>query len=161
VVSLGYTYEVNKRLGLSATYNYQDKDITKPTAPDARVDTLAFGADFKATDDDIFKLKYAPKVEDSTQVTRNTDAWGWELTYTRKLPWDMTAGVGYKFDSVNHKNLSPSREDDNTTWGVQLTKDVGKWLSLEVGYETRDRESSIQSKDASNDSAFIGATWKF
>jgi hypothetical protein len=161
VVSLGYTYEVSERLGLSATYNYQDKDISKPTAPDARVDTLAFGADFKATDDDIFKLKYAPKVEDSTQVTRNTDAWGWELTYTRKLPWDMTAGVGYKFDSVNHKNLSPSREDDNTTWGVQLTKDVGKWLSLEVGYETRDRESSIQSKDASNDSAFIGATWKF
>ncbi len=161
VVSLGYTYEVSKRLGLSATYNYQDKDISKPTAPDARVDTVALGADFKATDDDIFKLKYAPKVEDSTEVTRNTDAWGWELTYTRKLPWDMTAGIGYKFDSVDHKNLTPNRKDDNTTWGVQFTKDFGKRFSVEIGYETRDRDSNIASKAASNDSAYIGATWKF
>lgn len=161
VVSLGYTYEVSKRLGLSATYNYQDKDISKPTAPDARVDTLALGADFKATDDDIIKLKYAPKVEDSTEVTRNTDAWGWEITYTRKLPWDIAAGIGYKFDSVDHKNLQPNRKDDNRTWGAQVAKDFGKKFTVEVGYEARDRESNIASKDASNDSFYIGGVFKF
>lgn len=161
VVSLGYTYEVSKRLGLSATYNYQDKDISKPTAPDARVDTLALGADFKATNDDIIKLKYAPKVEDSTQVTRNTDAWGWEITYTRKLPWDIAAGIGYRFDSVDHKNLRPNRKDDNTTWGAQVAKDFGKKFTVEVGYEARDRESNIASKDASNDSFYVGGVFKF
>jgi len=161
VVSLGYTYEVSKRLELRATYNYQDKDISKPTSPDARVDTLALGADFKATDDDIFKLTYAPKVEDSTEVTRNSDAWGWEFTYTRRLPWDMTAGVGYSFDSVDFKNLVPNRKDDSKTWGVQLAKDIGKQFSLELGYETRDRQSNIPSKNAGNDSVYFGGAWKF
>ena len=161
VVSLGYEYEVSKRVGLGVTYNYQDKDITNPDSPDSRIDTLALAANFKATDNDIFKLKYAPKVEDSTVVTRDTDAWGWEATYTRKLPWEMALGFGFKFDSVDHKNLTPNRQDDNTTYAINLAKDFGKQLTIETGYETRDRDSSIPSKDASNDSVYIGGTWKF
>jgi hypothetical protein len=161
VLSLDYDYEVSKRLGLSATYNYQDKDIVNPDSPDARIDTLALSAEFKATDDDIFKLKVAPKVEDSTKVTRNTDAQGWEITYTRKLPWDMTAGIGYKFDTIEHKNLEPKREDDNTTVGLQLGKDFGKQFSAALGYETRERRSNIPGKDADNESVYIEGTWKF
>lgn len=161
VVSLGYEYEVSKRVGLGVTYNYQDKDITNPDSPDSRIDTLALAANFKATDNDIFKLKYAPKVEDSTVVTRDTDAWGWEATYTRKLPWEMALGFGFKFDSVDHKNLTPNRQDDNTTYAINLAKDFGKQLTIEAGYETRDRDSNIPSKDASNDSVYIGGTWKF
>ena len=161
VVSLAYEYEVSKRVGLGATYNYQDKNITNPDSPDSRIDTLALSANFKASDNDIFKLKYAPKVEDSTVVTRDTDAWGWEATYTRKLPWEMALGLGFKFDSVDHKNLTPNRQDDNTTYAINLAKDFGKQLTIEAGYETRDRNSNIPSKDASNDSIYIGGTWKF
>jgi hypothetical protein len=161
VASFGYEYEVSKRLSLSATYNYQDKDITKPDSPDAKIDTLALGVDFKATEDDIFKLKFAPKVEDSTLVTRNTDAYGWELTYTRKLPWEMTAGIGYQFDSEDHKNLVPRREDDNTTWALQVTKDFGKKFATALGYETRERRSNIPNKDAENNSFYLEGTWKF
>ena len=84
-----------------------------------------------------------------------------EITYTRKLPWDIAAGIGYKFDSVDHKNLVPNRKDDNTTWGAQVSKDFGKKFTVEVGYEARDRDSNIDSKDASNDSFYIGATYKF
>lgn len=161
VVSLDYEYEVSKRLALSVTYNYQDKDITKSTSPDARIDTLALGVDFKATDDDIFKLKFAPKVEDSTEVTRNSDAYGWEMTYTRKLPRDMTAGIGYQFDSEEHKNLTPRREDENRTWALQVTKDFNKRFAMALGYETRDRRSNIPNKDAGNDSFYIEGTYKF
>jgi hypothetical protein len=161
VVSLAYTYEVSKRLGLGVTYNYQDKDLAKQGSPDSRVDTLAFSASFKATDEDIIKLKLAPKVEDSSQVTRDTDASAFEITYTRKLPWDMTAGIGYGVDSVEHPNLQPRRKDDSTTWTIQATKDFGKRFSMEVGYETRERESNIPNKDAENDSFYIGATYKF
>ena len=161
VVSLDYDYEVSKRLGLSVTYNYQDKDVASPASPDARIDTLALAAEFKASEDDIFKLKVAPKVEDSTRVTRDTDAQGWEITYTRKLPWDMTAGIGYKFDTVEHKNLEPRREDDNTTVGLQLDKAFGKQFSAAVGYETRERRSNIPGKDADNESVYIEATYKF
>ena len=161
VVSLGYSYEVSKRLGLTAIYNYQDKDITESTSPDARVDTLALGAGFKATDDDIFKVKFAPNVENSTDYKRSTDAWGWEVTYTRKLPWEMTAGIGYKFDFVDFKNLEPNRQDDNKTWGVQVTKNFGEMFTAEIGYESGDRDSNIASKDASNNSFYIGGTFKF
>ncbi len=161
VVSLAYSYEVSKRLSLGATYNYQDKDLAKPTSPDATVDTVALTASFKATDFDIFKLKFAPKVEDSSQTTRNTDASGFEIAYTRKLPWDMTAGLGYQFDTVEYQNLQPRRRDDNHTWALQASKDFGKRFSVEVGFETRERESNIPSKDAENDSFYIGATYKF
>lgn len=162
VVSLAYSYEVSKRLSLGATYNYQDKDLAKPTAPDATVDTVALTAAFKATDLDIIKLKFAPKVEDSSQVTRNTDASGFEIAYTRKLPWDMTAGLGYRFDTVKYKNLQPqTRTDDNRTWTLQATRDFGKKFSVEVGFESRERESNIPGKDAGNDSFFIGAIYKF
>lgn len=162
VVSLAYSYEVSKRLSLGATYNYQDKDLAKPTAPDATVDTLALTASFKATEFDIIKLRFAPKVEDSTRVTRNTEASGFEIAYTRKLPWDMTAGLGYRFDTVDYVNLQPQkRTDDNRTWTVQATKDFGKKFSVEVGFESRERESNIPNKDADNDSFFIGAIYKF
>lgn len=161
VASLAYEYELSKRVSLSATYNYQDKDITKDTSPDARIDTLALGADFKITDDDILKIEYAPKFEDSTQVTRNTDAWGYEIAYTRKLPWEMTAGLGYKFDSVDHKNLTPRREDDSDTWGVELTRAFGKKLTFGIGYETKDRSSNIPNKDAQNDSFYLEGEYKF
>jgi len=161
VVSLAYEFEVSKRLSLSATYNYQDKDVSDANSPDARIDTVSLGADFKATDDDIFKLKVAPKVEDSTKVTRSSDAYGFELTYTRRLPWEMTGGIGYKFDSVDNKNLQPRREDDNTTWGVEFTKEFGKSFAMGLGYETRDRESNIPGKDAKNDSTYIEGSWKF
>lgn len=161
VLSLAYSYEVSKRLSLGATYNYQDKDLAKPTAPDATVDTVSLTASFKATDDDIFKFKFAPKVEDSSQVTRDSDASGYEIAYTRKLPWDMTAGLGYRFDTVEYQNLQPRRKDDNRTWALQTTKDFGKRFSVEVGYESRERESNIPNKDAENDSFYIGATYKF
>lgn len=161
VVSLAYSYEVSKRLGIGATYNYQDKDLSSPASPDARVDTLALTADFKATDDDILKLKYSPKVEDATQATRNTDASGLEFTYTRRLPWDMTAGIGYEFDTVEHKNLQPRREDDSRTWVAQLTKAFGKQFSIELGVERRERESNIPGKDAENKSLYVGASYTF
>lgn len=161
VVSLGYGYDLSKRWSLGATYNYQDKDVTNPDSPDARIDTLALSADFKATKQDIFKFKYAPKVEDSTQATRNTDASGFEITYTRKLPWEMKLGVGYKFDTIEHKNLTPRREDDNKSYGIELGKDFGKEFSLALGFEKRDRESNIPNKDASNRSVYLEGAWKF
>jgi len=161
VFSLAYSYEVSKRLSLGATYNYQDKDLTRPSSPDATVDTVSLTASFKATDLDILKFKFAPKVEDSTQATRNTDASGFEIAYTRKLPWDMTAGVGYRFDTIEYSNLEPKRRDDSSTWTLQATRDFGKQFSLEVGFESRERESNIPGKDADNDSFFIGAIYKF
>lgn len=124
-------------------------------------DAVSLTADFKATDDDIFKFKYAPKVEDSSQITRDTDASGWEVTYTRKLPWDMTAGLGYKVDSTEFENLQPRRKDDNTTWALQFTRDFSKKYSMEIGFESRERESNIPGKDAENNSVYIGATYKF
>lgn len=161
VFSLAYRYEWSKRLTLGAVYNYQDKDISDPDAPDSRVDTLALSADLKVTDDDIIKLKYAPKVEDSTKVTRNTDASGWELSYSRKLPWEMVLGLGYKSSTIEYSNLDPRREDDNDTWAVQLEKDFSKRWSVNLGYETRDRQSNIEGKDAENDSWYLSSSWKF
>ena len=161
VASLAYQYEVSKALSLSAAYNYQNKDITSPQAPDSRVDTLSFGADIKLSKDDIVKLKYAPKVEDSTKTTRNTDAYGWDVTYTRRLPWEMTAGIGYSFDSVRFVNLTPSRKDDNDTYAFELNKSFAKKFELGLGYETRARRSNIPGKDADNDSYYISGGWKF
>lgn len=69
VASMGYTWRASRRLRLGATYNYQDRDITRPEAPDARIDTLSFDADFAATKDDILRLEVSPKVEDSTEFT--------------------------------------------------------------------------------------------
>lgn len=161
VASLAYQYEVSKALSLSAAYNYQDKDITNPQAPDSRIDTVSLGADIKLSKNDIVKLKYAPKVEDSTKTTRNTDAYGWDVTYTRRLPWDMTAGIGYSFDSVKFVNLTPSRHDKNDTYAFELTKAFGKQFEIGLGYETRARRSNIPSKDADNDSYYINGGWKF
>lgn len=161
IASFAYRYKASKRLDLGATYNYQDRDITSPSAPDARVDVLALEADFSVTANDVIKFKLAPKVEDSTEFTRNSDAGAVEFTYTRKLPWEMTAGFGYRIDSIDYVNLVPNRKDDNTTWGAQLTKDFGKRFAMEIGYEARERESSVQGKGASNESVFIGGSWAF
>ncbi len=161
VVSMGYAYRASKRLRFSATYNYQDKDITSPTAPDARIDTLSFDADFAVTADDIVKIEFSPKVEDSTEFTRNSDAWGWEVAYTRRLPWAMTAGVGYRFSSVDYVNLQPNRKDDHRAWGLQLSRRFGRRFVVELGLESGERESNLPGKDASNDSVYTSGTFAF
>ncbi|MGL6291224.1 MAG: MtrB/PioB family outer membrane beta-barrel protein [Silanimonas sp.] len=161
VVSMGYTYRASRRLRLGATYNYQDKDITSPTAPDARIDTLSFDADFVVTTDDVVKLEFSPKVEDSTEFTRNSDAWGWEAAYTRRLPWDMTAGVGYRFHSVDYVNLQPNRKDDHRAWALQVSRRFGRVVVVELGYESGERESNQPGKDASNDSVYASGTLTF
>lgn len=161
VVSLDYSYRASRRTSLGVTYNYQDKDITSPAAPDARIDTLSFNASFAASRNDIIKIEFAPKVEDSTQVTRNTDAWGWELAYTRRLPWDMTAGVGVRFDSVDYKNLVPGRKDDHRVIGAQLARSFGRRFVAELGLESSERNSNLPGRDARNDSVYLGGTWKF
>jgi long-subunit fatty acid transport protein len=119
VASLGYGYRVSKRLRASATCNYQDKDISSPSAPDARINTLAFGAEFAATQSDIFRFTVAPKVEDSTLSSRNSESSGWEAAYTRKQ------------------------------------------FVVEFGYESSELESNLPSKDASNDTYYLGGTWNF
>lgn len=161
VASLGYGYRVSKRLRASATYNYQDKDISSPSAPDARINTLEFGAEFAATQGDIFRFTVAPKVEDSTLSSRNSESSGWEAAYTRKLPWNMTAGAGYRFSTIEYKNLTPLREDDYSVWGLQLAKSFGKQFVVEFGYESSELESNLPSKDASNDTYYLGGTWNF
>ena len=161
VVSMDYSYRASRRTSLSVTYNYQDKDITSPAAPDARIDTLSFSASFAASPNDIVKVEFSPKVEDSTQFTRNTDAWGWEIAYTRRLPWDMTAGVGYRFDSVDYKNLVPGRKDDHRVIGAQLARSFGRRFVAELGLESSERNSNLPGRDARNDSVYLGGTWKF
>lgn len=161
VASFGYTWRATRRLRLGATYNYQDRDITSPAAPDARIDTLSFDADFAATADDIVKLEFSPKVEDSTEFTRNSDAWGWEAAYTRRLPWDMTAGVGYRFSSVEYVNLQPKRKDEHRAWGLQLSRSFGRRFVVELGFESGKRDSNLPGKDAKNDSLYASGTFAF
>lgn len=161
VLSLGYRYTLSERVTLGAAYNYQDKDISDPNSPDARVDTLALTASMEISENDIVNLRYAPKVEDSTRVTRNTDATGWEIAYSRKLPLDLVLGVGFSSSTIEYTNLDPRREDDNDTWAVQLGREFSKQWSMEVGYETRERRSNIENKDAENDSYYLTASWKF
>lgn len=161
VASFAYTYRASRRLRLGATYNYQDKDITQPAAPDARIDTLSFDAEFAASPDDIVKVEFSPKVEDSTEFTRNSDAWGWEIAYTRRLPWDMSVGAGYRFNSVDYVNLQPNRKDDHSAWALQMAKSFGPRFVVELGYESGERESNLPGKDASNDSVYAGGTWAF
>ena len=161
VASIGYGYKLTQRVNLTATYNYQSKNIVNPKSPDSRVDTLAFGIDYKITSDDILRIKLAPKFEDSTKTTRDSDAAAWEVAYTRKLPWELALGLGYKFDSVDYVNLEPRRKDDNKTYAIQLAKEVVKSITAEVGFERRKRISSIATKDAENKSMYFNLNWKF
>lgn len=161
VATLGLSYEATKDLELKFNYNYQDKDVTKPESPDAIINTLTIGAEYAATKKDIFKLEYSPKVEDSSITTKNKDVSGWEVSYSRKLPWDMIGGAGFKSDSVDFKNLTPNRKDDTTVFELLLEKKFSKTFNMSLGYENRERDSNIPGKDADNSAYSISAAWSF
>ena len=161
VGSLVFEYEASKYLTLTAAYNYQDKDIILPSSPDATVDTLKFGAEYKITKNDVVKMSLSPKFEDSTKVTRNKDSYGSEFTYSRKLPSEMRVDFGIKYNNTDYKNLSPNREDSTFTYGVYLSKEFRKSFSVTLGLETKDRNSNIVGKDAKNNSLIFSTGWKF
>lgn len=161
VGTLGFDFDVSKTVGLGASYNYQDKDVVDPTAPDAIVNTLTFGMDWKMTENDILALKYSPKVEDSSVVTRNKDVDGFEISYSRKLPWEMVLGLGYKRDNVDYDNLPRPRSDEIDTYAFQLEKDFNKLWSGKLAYETRRLDSNINSKDGKNRSVVLSFGVKF
>ncbi len=161
VGSLGLEYKATKKLLLSAIYNYQDRDITTPTSPDATVDTLKFGAKYKLTKKDILGFAFSPKFEDSSQTTRDKDNYGAEFTYSRKLPYKMVLDLGVKYNSVDYKNLSPNRNDDIYTYGAYISKKLNKTIFVSLGYENKDRRSNIAGKDATNNSLIATIGWKF
>ena len=73
----------------------------------------------------------------------------------------MTAGVGYRFDSVDYKNLVPGRKDDHRVIGAQLARSVGRRFVAEPGLESSECNSNLPGRDALNDSVYLGGTWTF
>jgi len=161
VGTLAGSYDVNKQLTVDAVYNYQDQDITNPDSPDAIINTFTIGAQFTASKKDIFKARYSPRVEDSSLVTKNKDTDGWQLTYSRKLPWEMILGLGVKDDFVDFINLPNRREDDVRAYSIDLAKQFSKTFEMGLAYENRRLDSSLDAKDAENRSMLISGTWKF
>jgi opacity protein-like surface antigen len=161
VGSVGVDWDVSKKFGLGFNYNYQDKDVTDPDSPDAIINTLTFNADWNMTKNDILKLKYSPTVEDSSITTRNKDNSGFEIAYSRKLPWKTVLGIGFKHDEVDYKNLPRPRSDSIDGFGVQLETEFTDNLSGSLAYETRKLNSNINSKDGKNRSAVLGIEYKF
>lgn len=161
VGTLAASYDVTKFFSVDAVYNYQDRDITDPDSPDAIINTFTVGAEFIASKKDIFKARYSPKVEDSSLVTKNKDTEGWQITYSRKLPWDMILGIGAKDDYVDFVNLPTAREDDVRAYSVDLAKRFSKSFEMGLAYESRRLDSSIDTKDAENRSVVISGIWKF
>lgn len=161
VGSLALDFQATKAVGFDVAYNYQDKDVTNPDSPDAIVNTLTFGMEWKASKNDIFKAKYSPKVEDSSRVTKNKDTSGWQFTYSRKLPWEMILGLGIKQDTVDYKNLDPRREDDILAYTVNLDKKFNDNWFAALSWEKRERDSNLPGKDGENRSVVISATYKF
>ena len=161
VGTLAVGYEFSKALDFTAAYNYQDRDITDPNSPDAVIDTLAFGVEWTATKSDIFKLRYSPKVEDSSQFTKDKDADGWAISYSRKLPYKMILSLGAKNDATDFDKLVPQRSDDVRAYAIELAKQWSKSFETTVAFETRELDSNIDKNDSENKSFVISGKWKF
>ena len=159
--SLASSYDINKQFSIDAVYNYQDRDVQDPDSPDAIVNSFTVGGEWTASKVDIFKAKYSPKVEDSSKVTKNKDTTGWQLSYSRKLPEDFILAFGVKQDSVEFKNLPVVREDDTLAYTVNLAKEWSKNFEMSLAWESRELDSNIANKDATNRSIVLGATYKF
>lgn len=161
VGSVGLDWDVSKKFGLGFNYNYQDKDVTDPDSPDAIVNTLTFNADWTITKNDILKLKYSPTVEDSSITTRDKDNSGFEIAYSRKLPWDTVLGIGFKHDEVDYEKLPTPRSDEIDAFAVQLETEFSKKWSGSLAYENRKLDSNINSKDGKNRSVLFSVEYKF
>ena len=161
VGTLGMDFDASKTFSLGFDYNYQDKDVTNPDSPDAIVNTLTFGADWKLSGNDIVKVKYSPQVEDNSVVTRDKDVSGFEVAYSRKLPRDTVLGIGFKRDDVEYKKLPTPRSDRINSAAVQLETEFTKRASASVAYETRQLNSNINSKDGKNRSFLLNFGYKF
>ena len=161
VGTVGADFDASKNFTLGFDYNYQDKDVTDPDSPDAIINTLTFGADWKLTSSDIIKFKYSPQVEDNSIVTRDKDVSGFEVAYSRKLPWSTVLGIGFKRDDIDYDKLPRPRSDKVNAVGVQLETEFTKQASGSIAYETRRLDSNINSKDGKNRSVVLGFGYKF
>jgi hypothetical protein len=166
VGTVGFDFQINKVFGVDVAYNYQDKDVTEPAAPDAIVNTLTFGAEWKVSDNDILRLKYSPKVEDASINSRNKDTRGFQIAYSRKIPkfgffGEGVLGIGYKTDTVEYENLPKFRKDETDGYGVQYETEFSKKVSASLAYDVRKRDSNINSKDGRNRSWVLSFGYKF
>ncbi len=161
VGSVGLDWDVNKQFGLGFNYNYQNKDVTDPESPDAIINTLTFNLDWALSKNDILKFKYSPTVEDSSITTRNKDNSGFEVAYSRKLPWNTVLGIGYKRDNVDYKKLARPRSDQINGFALQLETEFTDNFSGSLAYEERKLNSNINSKDGKNRSVVFGIGYNF
>jgi len=73
----------------------------------------------------------------------------------------MTAGLAYRFNSVDYANLQPNRKDEHRAWALQMARSFGRRFVAEFGYESGERESNLAGFGARNDSVYAGGTWSF
>ena len=83
------------------------------------------------------------------------------MSYSRKLPEDFILAFGVKRDSLEFKNLPVVREDDTLAYTVNLAKEWTKNFEMSLAWESRELDSNINSKDATNRSVVVSGTYTF
>ena len=160
ILSLGTSWKATKSLALSARYNHEIRNNLKPNATDVDVDGLKLGAKY-VWGKNLFSAAISPKFESNDNTQKDKDKLGYELGYSRKLPWKIKADLGFKYGNSDFTDLTPGREDDDYQYSAKVTKNFTHGLYVDVGALHKSKDSNINSKDSNGQSFFVSTGWKF
>lgn len=160
IASLGGNWKVTKAWALSARYNHEFRNNQKPNATDLEVDALKFGTKY-VWGKNLFSAAWAPKFESNDNSQKDKEKHGFELGYSRKLPWKIKTDLGFKYGMSDFTELAPGRTDSDYQYTFKVTKNFDHGLYMDLGAIHKSKDSNINTKDSNGQSVFVSTGWKF
>ncbi|MBN8543513.1 MAG: DUF560 domain-containing protein [Alphaproteobacteria bacterium] len=155
-------WKATKDWDFSARINKEFRNNVVPRTTNTNVTGLKVGTAYKLTAKDKISFNYSPKEDRNENNLKSKDAWSADIGYARKLPWDLTLGLAYKYgESTFINGADPRRDDEQHDYGIGLNKQFDNGMFAAVGAGYKGKKSNIANKGNHDKSVFVQTGYKF
>ncbi|MFZ4125543.1 MAG: hypothetical protein ACOYJ2_05675 [Rickettsiales bacterium] len=162
IPGLAAKWQATKNWDFSARVNKEFRNNVTPRTTNTNVTGVKFGTAYKLTPKDKISFNISPKEDRNENSLKSKDAWSADIGYARKLPWDLTLGLAYKYSESDFINGNePKRSDEDHNYAIGLNKQFDNGMFAAVGAGYKGKKSNIANKGNHDKSVFVQTGYKF
>lgn len=137
---LGVTWDATAKTSGTAKFGWSTKEFDDASKDDADKSTWEVGVNWAPRTYSTFTLNTRRAVEEGSEGAENyIDTTNTSVNWNHQWSSYLSSDLSYAFINEDYET---DREDDTDQFGAGLTYDVRRWMSVGVGYQYKDVDSS-------------------
>ena len=162
--SFGVSGKIIKSLKWKAKAARETRNFVRNANSNVEASVYKAGLAYSPTKLDTFAVGSGWRLENTTPLTKQKDAFDYSVGYARKLPYEMAGAIGYAFKKTDYEAGGrgvPIRVDKQKTYSAVLNKNFPDGISTQLQYQYTAKRSNIAKNEANNNRVAIVTNWKF